>query len=89
VGLADQNSFDMPLTQEELADTLGLSTVHVNRMMQELRENGLITTASRRLTINDVERLQDFAEFNPNFLHRGPRENKANDDDRDVQPPAV
>ena len=89
VGLADQNSFDMPLTQEELADTLGLSTVHVNRMMQELREKGLITTASKRLTINDVERLQDIAQFNPNFLHLGPRENKANEDSRDVQPPAV
>jgi len=86
VGLADRNSFEMPLTQEELADTLGLSTVHVNRMMQELREQGSITTSGKRLTINDVKRLQEFARFNPNYLHLGPRENRTNDSSRDAQP---
>ncbi len=89
VGLADHNSFEMPLTQEELADTLGLSNVHVNRMMQELREKGLISTNSRRLTITHVARLQEFAEFNPNYLHLGSRENKKNDGSRDAPPPAV
>ncbi len=89
VGLADDNSFDMPLTQEELADTLGLSNVHVNRMMQELRERGLVTTNGKRLTINDVEGLQDFAQFNANYLHLGPRENKPDINDRDPQSPAI
>jgi DNA-binding transcriptional regulator LsrR (DeoR family) len=49
----------MPVTQEQLADTLGLSNGHVNRMMQELREQRLVTTAGKQLTINNVERLQN------------------------------
>jgi CRP-like cAMP-binding protein len=89
VGLADNNSFEMPLIQEELADTLGLSNVHVNRMMQELREKRLISTSGKRLTITNVERLQEFAQFNPNYLHLGPKENKTNNGSPDAPPPAV
>jgi len=89
VGLANHNSFEMPLTQEELADTLGLSNVHVNRMVMELREKGLITTSGRRLTVHDVARLQEFAQFSPNYLHLGPLENRAHDENRGAQPPAV
>ena len=69
VGLASDNGFDFPLTQDELADTLGLSTVHANRTLQTLRDKGLITLSGRRLTVLDVERLRDFAGFNPNYLH--------------------
>jgi CRP-like cAMP-binding protein len=69
VGLASEDSFDFPVTQDELADTLGLSAVHVNRTLQHLREQGLITLAGKRLTIPDVERLEAFADFNPNYLH--------------------
>jgi CRP-like cAMP-binding protein len=69
VGLVRDNSFDFPLTQEELADTLGLSTVHVNRVLQQLRDDGLITLRNKRLTVDDAERLKEFAEFNPNYLH--------------------
>ncbi|MDF3063966.1 MAG: cyclic nucleotide-binding protein [Microvirga sp.] len=69
VGLAHENGFDFPVTQEELADTLGLSNVHVNRVLQQLRETGMITLTGRRLTIHDVDRLQEFAGFNPNYLH--------------------
>ena len=89
VGLADRNSFDLPVTQEELADTLGLSNVHVNRMMQELKGKGLISMNGKRLTITDVGRLQDFAEFNPNYLHLGPRENRGNNGSGDAPPPAL
>jgi CRP-like cAMP-binding protein len=70
VGLADDNSFELPLTQEELGDTMGLSTVHINRMMQELRGDGLIATKGKRVTINDLNRLMAFSEFNPNYLHQ-------------------
>lgn len=69
VGLATENSFDFPVTQEELSDTLGVSTVHVNRVLQQLRTDGLITLTGKRLTILDVPRLQEFAGFNPNYLH--------------------
>jgi CRP-like cAMP-binding protein len=61
--------FDMPATQGELADVLGISLVHVNRVVQELRREGLVVWKGRRLTILDWERLQAFSEFNPDYLH--------------------
>jgi CRP-like cAMP-binding protein len=69
VGCTMDDSFEFPLTQEELGDTLGVSTVHVNRVLQQLRGDGLITLKGKRLTIHDVAGLQEFAEFNPNYLH--------------------
>jgi CRP-like cAMP-binding protein len=69
VGLATENSYEFPITQEELGDTLGLSTVHVNRVLRRLRDDGLITLSEKRLTIHDVERLKAFADFDPNYLH--------------------
>jgi CRP-like cAMP-binding protein len=69
VGLATEDSFELPMTQEELGDTLGLSTVHVNRVLQQLRGDGLITLKGKHLAIHDVERLKEYAEFDPNYLH--------------------
>lgn len=69
VGRATENSYFLPLTQEELGDTLGISTVHVNRVLQQMREDGLIKLQGRTLTIPDVEKFKQFAEFNPNYLH--------------------
>ena len=69
VGLATENGFELPVTQDELADTLGLSAVHVNRVLQQLRKDGLITFEGKRLTIHDVERLKAFADFDPRYLH--------------------
>jgi CRP-like cAMP-binding protein len=70
VGLTDDDSFDLPLTQEELADTMGMSNVHMNRMLQQLRGQGLITTNGKRMIVKDVEGLFGFADFNPNYLHQ-------------------
>jgi CRP-like cAMP-binding protein len=70
VGLTDDDSFSLPLTQEEIGQTMGLSTVHVNRMLQELRAQGLIVSSGKRVTVNDLDRLMAFAEFNPNYLHQ-------------------
>jgi CRP-like cAMP-binding protein len=75
VGLVTENSFEFPLTQEELADTLGLSAVHVNRMLQELRDAGFISLTGKRLSVRDVGGLKGFAEFNPNYLHLMKRAN--------------
>jgi len=79
VGLATQTSYEFPLTQAELADTLGVSDVHVNRMLQQLRADGLITLQGKRLTIPDVERLHEFAGFDPNYLHLTKRRGNGND----------
>jgi hypothetical protein len=48
---------------------MGLSIVHVNRVLQRLRARGLITLRSKRLVITDTEALKEFSEFNPNYLH--------------------
>jgi CRP-like cAMP-binding protein len=63
VGLADGESFAVPLTQTELADLFGLSTVHVNRSLQELRRSGLLSLQSRRATILDLPALRELAMF--------------------------
>lgn len=58
-----------PITQTEFADALGMSTVHTNRTLQELRSAGLITLKGKMLAIPDLDALQDAALFNPNYLH--------------------
>jgi CRP-like cAMP-binding protein len=69
VGLTDANSFAFPATQMDLADTTGLSTVHVNRTLQELRASGLITLKGRQLIIHDLKALRSMAMFTPDYLH--------------------
>lgn len=69
VGLADGDSYPFPLTQTDLADVLGLTSVHVNRMLQVLRQAGLIVLQKQRLAIPDVDRLKAFCDFNPDYLH--------------------
>lgn len=73
VGLADGGAYELPLTQTELADTMGLSNVHVNRVLQHLRAEGLITLKDRQLVVQDVPRLEAFSGFDPNYLHLGKR----------------
>jgi CRP-like cAMP-binding protein len=69
VGLSKGNVLNLPLTQSELADTVGLTTVHVNRTLRHLRELGLMAWRGSRLSILDVEGLKTFAQFDPNYLH--------------------
>jgi CRP-like cAMP-binding protein len=69
VGLAEDGTFDLPITQVELADAIGTSTVHVNRVLQALRAEGLIETKSTQVTIPDWERLKEVGDFDPLYLH--------------------
>lgn len=74
VGLGDTGGFDLPLTQGDLAELLGLSMVHMNRTIRELRERGLATIKSRRVTIDDWAGLVALAQFDPGYLgHAEPR----------------
>jgi CRP-like cAMP-binding protein len=57
------------VTQMDLADATGLSTVHVNRTLQELRASGLITLRERQIIIHDLEGLSSMAMFTPHYLH--------------------
>lgn len=69
VGRADDGRCDFPLTQNDLADATGLTAVHVNRTLQELRRAELIELEHKQLRIIDLDRLIDVAMFNPNYLH--------------------
>jgi CRP-like cAMP-binding protein len=69
VGLVQENTCEFPLTQTEIADTLALSTVHVNRTLMELRRSGLITLRDKQLTIHHLAALEAAAGFAPGYLH--------------------
>lgn len=75
VGLADEDSYALPLTQADVADATGLTSVHVNRMLRKLRNEDLLTFRAGRVTIHDWDGLQRVAEFDPTYLHleRRPR----------------
>jgi CRP-like cAMP-binding protein len=69
VGLADGDEYNLPITQNDLADTVGLSNVHVNRVLPSLRADGLIELGARKLTIRNLKELMTLSNFNPNYLH--------------------
>lgn len=69
VGLVSDGVFKLPITQQELGDTVGLSLVHVNRSLRLLRERGLATFRNHLIEIPNVDRMRDFAGFTENYLH--------------------
>lgn len=71
VGWVQEMSFALPLTQVELADTTGLSTVHVTRSLQELSSQGLIDLSDNQMSILDLPRLRKLSGFKADYLHLG------------------
>ncbi len=69
LGAARQATFELPLTQAEIGDATGLSNVHVNRTLKELRRLGLIATNGKVHAILDWEMLRDAAGFDPGYIH--------------------
>ncbi len=73
VGLATTEGYDCPLSQYMLADALGLSAVHVNRVLRQLREDGLLTFRKGRVSFDDFDRLVAAVDFDKAYLdHDGP-----------------
>jgi len=73
VGLGTKSGYDCPLSQYVLADALGLSAVHVNRVLRELREEGLCTFRNGRVELTNFDGLVDVADFDHDYLdHQGP-----------------
>jgi CRP-like cAMP-binding protein len=68
IGLADERSFRMPLTQELIGDALGLSVPHVNRTLRQLRDDELVSIQEHIVIINDVEALSALADFDRSYL---------------------
>ena len=69
-GLGDETGYELPMTQEQLADATGLTAVHVNRTMQALQKQGLIERPNpRSIYIGDWRKLADAGDFDSNYLH--------------------
>lgn len=68
-GLGSPEGFELPMTQEQIADATGLTAVHVNRMLRALEEDGAITRERRRIRIVDWDRMRRIADFDPVYLH--------------------
>jgi CRP-like cAMP-binding protein len=69
VGLADDHTIELPINQGEIADALGLSNVHVNRVLTELRGDGLLEIKGRRIKALDWDKLKAAGDFDPGYLH--------------------
>lgn len=69
VGLAADHRFELPLSQVDWSDMLGLSNVHVNRVLQDLRRRRLLSLRGRHIAILNWDELRDFAGFDPHYLH--------------------
>ena len=68
VGLGTRQGYACPLSQYMLADALGLSAVHINRVLRQLREEGLLTFRSGQVIFDDFERLVELADFDTAYL---------------------
>jgi CRP-like cAMP-binding protein len=71
VGMAEDHAIRLPFTQTDLADMLGLTSVHTNRVLQGFRRDELITLAHRRLTLHDLEKLQAISGLTKDYLQLG------------------
>ncbi|MEQ1522280.1 MAG: helix-turn-helix domain-containing protein, partial [Aestuariivirga sp.] len=68
VGLGTKEGYACPLSQDMLADALGLTAVHINRVLRQLREKGLLTYRNGQVTFDDFDRLVKLAAFDTAYL---------------------
>ena len=68
-GLTTDHGFELPMTQEQLADATGLTSVHVNRVLKSLEADGLISRKRRQIHFDDWRALQDAGDFSRRYLH--------------------
>lgn len=68
-GLNRGTACDLPISQEDLADALGMTPVHVNRTLQVLRSTGSVDFRGGVLTVPDLDELMEAADFDPSYLH--------------------
>jgi CRP-like cAMP-binding protein len=73
-GLAQDYGYELPMTQEQLADAVGLTPVHVNRTLKALEAEGLIVRSKRSVSFPDWQRLRSVGDFNQRYLHLVPQQ---------------
>jgi CRP-like cAMP-binding protein len=69
VGIGESCNYELPMTQEQLADTLGLTPVHVNRTLKALDATGVTTRSKRSVKVNDLKKLAEVGDFRSTYLH--------------------
>lgn len=72
IGQATEDAFTLPLTQEHLADLVGLTSIHVNRVLRRLKQDGLIAIEARTIRLLSRHKLIEIAEFDPRYLMHRP-----------------
>ncbi len=72
IGRLEGNNFEMPLTQEEIGEALGTTAVHVNRVIRQLREEGIVELQRGRVIVLDERKFRELADFDPRYLHQSP-----------------
>ena len=73
-GLTEQYGYELPMTQEQLADAVGLTSIHVNRTLKALEAEGLITRTKRNIGFPNWERMREVGDFNQRYLHLEPQQ---------------
>ena len=72
IGRVDGNSFEMPMTQEEIGEALGITGVHANRVIRQLREEGIVDLHRGRATVLNEARFLELSDFDDRYLHLSP-----------------
>jgi CRP-like cAMP-binding protein len=72
VGRGDRDGFDMPLTQEQIGEALGITAVHANRVIKQLRQDGIVDLHRGRVTVLNEARFLELADFDDRYLHQSP-----------------
>jgi CRP-like cAMP-binding protein len=71
-GRARRDSFEMPLTQEQIGEALGITPVHANRIVKQLRDEKIVDISRGRVMVLDETRLEEIAQFDDRYLHQNP-----------------
>ena len=74
VGMGGEDSYSLPFSQQELADITGMTSVHLNRCLKDLREARLVTYRNGQVDLHDPPGLAREAHFEPGYLHPGPHD---------------
>lgn len=69
VNMTDDFTFPLPITQNDLAEIVGVTSVHVNRVLKDLREMGVVTFRAGKVSVHDFARVREIAEFDTGYLH--------------------
>ena len=72
IGRVDDENFEMPLTQEQIGEALGITAVHANRVIRQLRQEGIVEFSRGRVTVLDERKFQELADFDDRYLHQSP-----------------